>query len=213
MKAVPSQEIYINGVRTLVPAIPEIAVRETIANALIHQDFLISGASPLIEIYQDRIEIINPGNSLIEIDRIIDERRSRNEGLASSMRQLRLCEERGGGLDKALLAIESLKLPAIAFEPSEHSMRVVLFAPKKFEELTKEEKHRACFYHCIIRWIERDYMSNASLRERFSLRPEDYQAISALIAEMIKRGRIVPADPNQSNRLAKYVPYWVRPAP
>jgi len=32
------------------------------------------------------VEIINPGNSLIDTDRMIDERKSRNEKLAKAMR-------------------------------------------------------------------------------------------------------------------------------
>ncbi len=35
------------------------AVREAIANALIHQDFSITGTSVKIEIFSDRIEITN----------------------------------------------------------------------------------------------------------------------------------------------------------
>ena len=125
---------------------PEDAIREVIANALIHQDFTITGAGPVIEIYSDRLEVINPGNSLIDIDRIIDERRSRNEKLASTMRLLGLCEERGGGLDKAIIQIEQMNLPAPDFHASQNSMRVVLFGPRPFKELSKAEKIRACFF-------------------------------------------------------------------
>jgi len=210
IKAVPSEEKYIKGIRTMVPVYPETAIREVIANALIHQDFLVSGAGPVIEIYSDRIEVTNPGNSLIEIDRMIDERRSRNEKLASTMRFLGFCEERGGGLDKALIEIEASNLPTFDFEPSETSMRIVLFGPKKFNKLSKEEKQRACFYHCVLRWMKKDYMSNTTLRERFSLPSEEYQIVSAIISESVKKERIVPADADQGNRYAKYVPYWVK---
>lgn len=210
LSKVPSEEQYASGIRKRIPMYPEIALREIIANSLIHQDFIVSGAAPVIEIYSDRVEITNPGNSLIEIDRIIDERRSRNEKLASAARSLGLCEERGGGLDKALIEIEARGLPAFDFEASENSMRVVLFGPRKFNKLSREEKHRACFYHCVLRWIARDYMSNATLRERFSLPSQEYQAVSAVISEVIKKNKIVPAEEGQGNRYAKYVPYWVR---
>lgn len=52
-------------------------------------------------------------------------------------------------------------------------------------------------------------MSNSSLRERFSLPDEDYQAVSAVIGEAIRAQRIIPADPDQGKRNARYVPYWV----
>ena len=169
MTRLPTEEVYKSGLRSKVAIYPESAIREVVANALIHQDFTISGSGPVIEIYSDRIEITNPGSSLIEIDRIFDERRSRNEILALTMRDLGFCEERGGGLDKALIEIESKNLPAPDFIPSEQSIRVVLFGKRPFNKLSKNEKVRACFYHSIIRWIRKDYMSNTTLRERFGL--------------------------------------------
>ncbi len=102
LERLPKEEKYISGVRRMVPIYPETAIRELIANALIHQDFTVSGAGPVVEIYDNRVKITNPGNSLINPDRMLDERRSRNEQLASIMRAFGLCEERGGGLDKTL---------------------------------------------------------------------------------------------------------------
>lgn len=208
MERLPKEERYIDGVRRMVPHFPETAIREVIANALIHQDFMTTGAGPVVEIYENRIEVTNPGNSLINTDRILDERRSRNEKLAAAMRSFGLCEERGGGLDKTLIEIEADHLPAPDFISSEHSMRVVLFGPRNFNQMSKAERMRACFFHCVLRWLTHDYMSNATLRERFSLSPDDYQAVSAVIAESIKLGRIAPADPDQGRRNARYVPYW-----
>ncbi|WP_426127939.1 ATP-binding protein [Pararhizobium sp. PWRC1-1] len=208
MDRLPKEERYINGVRRMVPHFPETAIREVIANAMIHQDFTIGGVGPVVEIYENRIEVTNPGNSLIATDRILDERRSRNEKLASTMRAFGLCEERGGGLDKTLIEIEADHLPPPDFISSENSMRVVLFAPRPFNQMSKAEKMRACFFHCVLRWLTHDYMSNATLRDRFSLAAEDYQAVSAIIAESIKLGRIAPADPDQGKRNARYVPYW-----
>ena len=212
-KSLPTVEKYKEGVRIREPVFPATAIREVVANALIHQDLSITGTGPVIELYADRIEVTNPGNSLIEVDRIIDERRSRNEKLASAMRNLGLCEERGGGLDKAIIEIEEKSLPAPEFNSSERSMRVVLFGPRPFNQLSKADKLRACFFHCVLRWLKNDYMNNTTLRERFSLEQEEYQAVSAIISESVKRKRIIPADPNQGNRNARYIPYWVRKSP
>jgi ATP-dependent DNA helicase RecG len=137
MQRLPKQEKIVEGVRRTYSLYSEISIREIIANALIHQDFTITGVGPLVEIYENRVEVINPGSSLIEIDRIIDERQSRNEQFASTMRELGICEERGGGIDKAIIEIEKMSLPAPEFYPSERSMRVVIFGPKAFGELSK----------------------------------------------------------------------------
>ncbi|MGF3026496.1 ATP-binding protein [Methylobacterium aquaticum] len=208
MRRIPSEEVYVDGVRKNVSLYPETAIREVLANALIHQDFTMSGTGPVIEIYDNRIEIINPGNSLIETDRMLNERRSRNEKLASTMREFGICEERGGGLDKTMIAIEQMHLPAPDFISSKDSMRVVLFGPKKFSDMSRQEKQRACFFHCVLRWLKHDPMSNSSLRERFSLKDEEYQAASSVISDAMKAKRIVPADPKQGKRNAKYIPYW-----
>lgn len=207
---VPKKEVYIGGIRKSQSVYSEIAIREILANALIHQDFTIIGSGPVVEIYENRIEVTNPGNSLIEIDRIIDERRSRNEKLARAMRDMGICEERGGGIDKAILDIEEKYLPAPEFIPSEHSMRAVMFGPKEFRELSKSEKVWACFCHCVIRWIRHDYMSNTTLRERFGLDEGDYQSASAIIRASKEAGKIIDAEEKQGNRNAKYIPYWAR---
>lgn len=215
MQRLPSEEQYIDGVRRQIPVFPETAIREVIANALIHQDFTVTGAGPVVEIYEDRIEVTNAGNSLIDPDRLLDERRSRNERLASTMRDFGLCEERGGGLDKTLFEIERRHLPSPEFLASNNSFCVVLFGPKSFNRMTRADKLRACYQHCVLRWVSRDFMSNASLRARFSLSDEEYQAVSVLISEAVKAGRIAPADPDQGKRNARYVPYWAgsKPSP
>ena len=86
-----------------VPVYPELAIRELVANALIHQDLSITGSGPMVEIFDDRIEITNPGVPLVETSRMLDSPpRSRNEGLASLMRRMGSCEERGSGVDKVV---------------------------------------------------------------------------------------------------------------
>jgi ATP-dependent DNA helicase RecG len=142
------------------------------------------------------------------VDRIIDERQSRNQKFAAAMREIGLCEERGGGIDKAIIDIEERALPAPEFFPSSKSMRVIIFGPKKFKELSKADKIWSCFCHCVVRWVRHDYMSNTSLRERFSLQDKDYQTASGVISDARKAGKIIPADPDQGRKNARYVPYW-----
>jgi ATP-dependent DNA helicase RecG len=86
----PGSEVIKNALRTETAMYPEIALRELIANALIHQDFSIRGSGPMIEIFSDRIEISNPGKLLPskKIDRLIrTSPESRNEILASAFRR------------------------------------------------------------------------------------------------------------------------------
>ena len=84
MTLVPSNEVMGQALRKTVPMFPELAVRELVANALIHQDFFVTGAGPMVEIFADRIEITNPGEPLVDTARFVDTPpKSRNEALAS----------------------------------------------------------------------------------------------------------------------------------
>ena len=108
--------------------VPELAVRELVANALIHQDFSVTGAGPMVEIFDARVEITNPGAPLVNTQRFLGSPpRSRNETLASMMRRIGVCEERGSGIEKAVLAVEAELLPAPLFESDEgfHTGRAV----------------------------------------------------------------------------------------
>ena len=64
----------------------------------------------MIEMYDDRIEVSNPGTPAIPPTRFIDEYRSRNERLADVMRRLGICEEKGSGIDKVVSAAEVFQL-------------------------------------------------------------------------------------------------------
>ena len=104
---IPSPEEGSATVRKARPLFPAVAIRELMANALIHQDMTISGAGPTVELFRNRIEITNPGAPLVEPERFIDfPPRSRNEALASLMRRMGLCEEQGTGIDKVVEAVE-----------------------------------------------------------------------------------------------------------
>lgn len=109
----PSNELIGQALRREVPMFPELAVRELVANALIHQDFSITGVSPMVELFADRVEITNPGEPLMDTDRFVDTPpRSRNEALAALMRRFGICEERGSGWDKVVFQTELYQLPA-----------------------------------------------------------------------------------------------------
>jgi predicted HTH transcriptional regulator len=69
----PRNEEIGRALRREVQMYPPLAIREIVANALIHQDFTLTGTGPMVEIFSDRIEITNPGIPLIDTLRFIDE--------------------------------------------------------------------------------------------------------------------------------------------
>ena len=205
----PANEIIENALRREVPMFPPLAIRELVANALIHQDFSVTGAGPMVEIFEDRIEITNPGEPLVDTQRFLDAPpESRNEALASLMRRVRICEERGSGIDKVITQVEMFQLPAPLFEVPPGSTRAVLFAHKTLASMDRVERVRACYQHACLKYVMRDFLTNASLRERFGIKERNKATASRRIREAVDEGVIKPFDENAARRLMKYVPFW-----
>lgn len=185
------------------------AVRESIANSLIHQDLYVTGAGPVVEIFDNRVEVTNPGTPLVDVLRIIDNPpKSRNEKLASMMRRLRMCEELGRGWDRMVLACEMQFIPAPRIEIFQDSTKVTLFSEMGFTNIPMEDKLWSCYLHACLMYIQGDALTNSSLRERFSVKESAAGSISRLIKEAVESGRIKALDPTTARRYMKYIPSW-----
>jgi predicted HTH transcriptional regulator len=206
----PIDEQIGQALRHEVRRYPEIVVRELVANMLIHQDFSIPGSGPMVEIFEDRIELSNPGRPLIDTLRFMDHSpRSRNEKLAYLMRRIKVCEERGSGIDKVVAAVELYQLPAPAFQTEDGYFRVTLSGPKSLRQMNKDDKVRACYQHCCLKRVSGSAMTNETLRGRFKIDEKNYSIASRIIGETIESGLVRPSDPtSKSKKLASYVPFW-----
>jgi predicted HTH transcriptional regulator len=204
----PANEEIGKALRTESRIYPEIAVRELVANALIHQDLTEKGF-PMVEIYKDRIEVSNPGTPLVSPDRFIDAYLSRNEKFADLMRQMRFCEERGSGMDKVIFYNELFQLPPINVVVDGNRTRVTMYSFKSFTELDKKERVRACYQHACLKWVSNEKMTNQSLRERFSIEDHNYSTASRIIRDTLEEKLIKEENPeNKSRKYASYLPYW-----
>ncbi len=191
------------------PVYPELAIRELVVNAIIHQDFSLTGTGPMIEIFQSRMEITNPGIPLVSTDRFLDSPpQSRNEALASFMRRISICEERGTGVDKVVFQTELYQLPAPIFEVTENHTRAVLFSYRSFSDMDKEDRIRACYLHCCLRYVSRKHTNNTSLRERFGIEQKNQAQVSRIIKDTVNAGFIRPYDPDAGTKAMRYVPCW-----
>jgi len=205
----PSNEVIGQALRKTVPIFPALAIRELVANALIHQDFHITGTGPMIELFANRMEITNPGLPLIQTDRFLDSPpKSRNETLASFMRRIGVCEERGSGVDKVVFQTEFYQLPAPLFETTNEHTRAVLFAHREFKDMDKTDRIRASYLHACLRYVQRDYMSNTTLRERFGIDEKNSSMVSRIIKDAIDAGLIRCHDETVGSRARKYLPWW-----
>lgn len=166
----------------------------------------------MIEIFDDRIVISNPGRLLPskKIDRLIRTTPEfRNEILAAAFRRYNICEERGSGFEKAVAAIELYGMPPLKFEELENSFRVTMYSPKHFAELTPMERIEACYQHSVIKYYSTGGMTNASLRERFKMHEKQRPQVSLVIKEALAQGKIKAKDPNNaSTKFVEYIPSW-----
>jgi len=203
LEQLPSNEIIEGAFRKKIEIYPEIAIRELLANILIHQDFSEKGTGPMIEFFQNRVEFTNPGEPLINPTRFIDHApQSRNEKLASFMRRVNICEERGSGIDKVIYSVELYQLPAPEFISEGNFMKVILYTHRGFKDMTKNERIRACYQHCCLRSVSKKFMTNKTLRERFKIDEKNYPMVSKVIKDAIDAKRI------KQDESKRYVPIW-----
>lgn len=209
MGYIPSREEMNKGLRQKIFDLPEVAIRELVANAIVHQDFTVSGQRPTIEIYKDRTRISNAGAPLIDVERFIDGgTQTRNPEFARLMREVGICEQRGSGVDRAVKEIEHAVLPPPLFAAREGSTAVTVYKKRAFADMTPEERVRACYQHAQVKHEDNEALNNASLRQRFGLPDKAISQVSNVIRDAQDAGKIKPLDPNQGSKFAKYIPFY-----
>jgi len=210
MNSLPYKEEYHAGVREDRPAFPQIAIRELVANALVHQDFTVSGSRPFVEIYDGRVEISNPGTPLIAPERFLDYKpRSRNDELADILGKLRIVESRGTGIDKAVYALEEQDLPAMDISIQGVDTTVVKLTTKKpFKEMTITDKNHSIYWNACLRYVEGLTIDNASVRKRFRLDKNSSAQVSKALNAAMDAKLFKPYDKNAGRKFFSYIPFW-----
>ncbi|MEA2083507.1 MAG: ATP-binding protein [Thermodesulfobacteriota bacterium] len=85
---------------------PEEAIREAIVNALVHRDYLLSGTTVELSIYEDRLEVVSPGrlpNGITPQRMITGCRSARNQLLKDVMRDYGYLEHMGMGVPRKIV--------------------------------------------------------------------------------------------------------------
>lgn len=209
MAQLPQNEVIEDALRKEVKLVPDVVIRELVANALIHQDFAVTGASVMVEVYSNRVEFSNPGDPLVPVERFIDGYQSRNERLADLMRRMGICEERSSGIDRVVQAAELFQLPAPDFRAGFRRTTVTIYGPRPFDEMDRNDRVRACHQHCALKWVMSERMTNQSLRERFHLGEDKAAVASQVIAATIEAGLVkLDESVGGSRKFARYLPFW-----
>jgi len=116
--------------RKELPEYPPQAVRESIINAVVHTDYSIGGMDIKVAVFDDRIEITNPG--FLPFGLTLDAALSgvsklRNRVIGRIFRELKLIEQWGSGIGRMISSCKELGLQPPQFEEIGTSFRVTLF--------------------------------------------------------------------------------------
>jgi ATP-dependent DNA helicase RecG len=111
-------------------------------------------------------------------------------------------------VDKVVFQTELYQLPAPLFETTEEHTRAVLFAYRELKDMDKVDRFRACYLHACLRYVQRDYMTNATLRERFGIDDKNSSMASRIIKDTIDAGLIRCHDETVGSKARKYLPWW-----
>ncbi len=135
-----------------IPEYPDIAIREILINALVHTDYSIVGSGIQIAIFDDRLEIQNPG--MLPFGFTMDDlkagvSRIRNRVIAKTFHELKLMEEWGSGYQRVVTACHEHGYQDPEWLEQGTSMRVTFFsqqrrkvqkASPRSEELTERQQ-------------------------------------------------------------------------
>ena len=136
-----AQEAKIVGTRRVEKfEYPELALREVVANAIIHRDYMITGTYTHVQVYSDRIEVANPGTLPpgVTIDNLRDSQFSRNEVIARVLRDLDYIEEFGRGIDLIYSSMSDWGLVEPLFKNRSNMFKVTLLG-KEYSKLNDRQ--------------------------------------------------------------------------
>lgn len=113
---------------------PPIVVREAVINSLVHADFSVKGSSIQVAIFDDRLEITNPGSLPFGLSletALSGFSQLRNKVIGRIFRELNLIEQWGTGLGRMIETCEKRGIPKPLFEELDNYFRVTLFHDSK----------------------------------------------------------------------------------
>ncbi|TAK77331.1 MAG: winged helix-turn-helix transcriptional regulator [Gammaproteobacteria bacterium] len=187
-------------------SVPIIAIREAVINAVAHADYSQRGSPIRIAIFDDRIEIENPG--LIPFNLTLDDlyrgiSKLRNPVIGRVFHELKLIERWGSGIRRIIEACSDAGLEKPLFEELGIHFRVTIFTEKKHSSsISKLDK----IDQAILALLEKNEgLSTQQIANKIN---RSARATRSRLIELVKNGLIVeigtgPRDPKKKYFLAK----------
>ena len=141
--------------------IPKDVLREGIINAIAHRDYFERGANVVVEIYDNRVEISNPGGlpKGLKAENFGKYSLARNPLIAGLLHRCNYIEKAGTGIQRMREGMANAGLPAPAFEFSE-------FFRVTFQRLKKPETVADHKTSLLGERLERAYAIARQLRDQ-----------------------------------------------
>jgi ATP-dependent DNA helicase RecG len=154
-----------DGPRTEALEIPEEVFREALVNALCHRDYYEKGAVTHVEIFDDRVEISNPGGLVNSIAREEFGKKSlsRNPLVFGLFQRMALVEKVGSGISRIREEMNKAGLPAPTF-----SLEGIFTA--KFYRPLNFERFAGTFWSSFITNAQLDILREINLNNKISKR-------------------------------------------
>lgn len=188
--------------RQEIPQYPPVAIREAVINAIVHADYSVKGSNIQIAIFDDRLEITNPGalplglswqTALSGISQL------RNHVVGRIFRELLLIEQWGSGLGKIIETTCQYGMSEPCFEELDNFFRVTFYADSA-QRIPSKPWHTP-----ILKYLTQH--KDILPREAQKIWNVTSRTASGRLKQMCQEGLIVeistgPYDPQKTFRLA-----------
>ena len=182
--------------------VPYKAIREGVVNSLCHRSWRDASCSVAIAIYDDRVEIENPGSFPIgwDLEKIKTRHGSkpRNPVIADVLYMRKILESWGRGISLIMDECQKANLPEPEYQMDSDEVKLIF----RFKETGQVAGQVKALIHCLAN----DILSVKEIMERLSLRGRD-NFLNSYLNPALKEGLIIhiypenPKHPKQKYRL------------
>ncbi len=182
--------------------VPPVAVREALVNAVAHADYSRRGAPLRLAIFNDRLEVENPG--LLPFGLTLDDlprgvSKLRNRVIGRVFHELRLVEQWGSGAQRMIAACRDAGLAAPVWEEIGNRLRVTIHT-ETLGEIAVDDTDQA-----ILDEMDDQGRSTSEIAGAIGLSP---RATRSRLAKLVDRGLVVeigsgPRDPKRKYHRAR----------
>lgn len=180
--------------------IPKAALREAILNAIVHKDYVLSGSPIRISIFDDRIEIENPGllpNGLSIDDIKCGISKIRNRVIARVYREIKQIEQWGSGVGRIIDLCHEFGLPEPLFEEISDRFRVTLFR-KQIESATLDAIEQEILY--VLRTLKEASTAEIAKQIHYSER-----TVRLRLRKLVEKGFLQELSKNVNDPRKKFI--------